>query len=210
MIKRKANRKNTHALVSNPAGRLTVNSVKRGVRKTVARKKTNRRNPATAAARTKPRYARNTAAAMSMSLITTVFGAFVGAFVINLFDFAVNRFAPSTSTGIRTGVKAGVGAGLLLFGNKLPFGRSYAPMVGGAFILAAALDGVAHYLMPQVVNLISPAQPVIVQSVPGKTATGEMGMIHTDSNGNVWEIPDTNYPMYSDNYGGSGNRVAIV
>lgn len=200
-------KKNT-SLVRNPASRMTLGSKKR---KTTARKTTSRsrRNP-TKQVRVR-RYRRNTAATGAMSLVTTVFGAVVGALIINLFDFGVNRLAPSTSAGIRTGVKGAVGAGLLMFGNKLPFGRSYAPMVGGAFVLAAALDGVATYLMPAITNLISPgtAQPQVVASKTGVTSTGEMGMIHQLSDGGTIEVINNSIPQYTDGWNNNA-QVAIV
>jgi hypothetical protein len=187
------------SLMKNPASRVNLGKGKQ----TAARKTAAKKPAAKGQARSKPRYARNTAAAQTMSLVTTVLGAVFGAFLINLFDYGVNRFLPTTGAGLRTGVKAAVGAGLLLFGKKLPVGRSYAPMVGGAFILAAALDGVATYLMPGVINLIAPtaAAPQIVSSQPGVTSSGEMGMIVRDSDGNTWEIPDNNsYPQYNDGF----------
>lgn len=201
--------KQNTSLMRNPASRVTLGRGKSTGRKTAARKTTGRRNPAKQVP-SRRKYRRNTAATGAMSLVTTVFGAVLGALIINLFDLGVNRLAPSTSAGIRTGVKAGVGAGLLMFGNKLPFGRSYAPVVGGAFLLAAALDGVATYLMPTVTKLFSPASAPgqIVSSAPGVTSTGELGMIHTDSNGNTYEVIDQ--PLqYSDGYG-SRPSMAIV
>jgi hypothetical protein len=200
--------KQNTSLVRNTASRVTLGRGKSTGRKTTARRTTAKRNPARQVP-SRRKYRRNTARSGAMNLVTTVFGAVLGAFIINLFDFGVNRLAPSTSAGIRTGVKGAVGAGLLMFGNKLPFGRSYAPMVGGAFILAAALDGVATYLMPAVTNLISPA-PAIVSSTQGVTSTGELGMIHRDSQGNVYEVINQPIGQYSDGYNNPPQQMATV
>ena len=198
--------KQNTSLVKNTASRVNLkgNTTKRS-----KKRKYTKRNPAKQM-RVRRKYRRNPVHAGAMSLITTVFGAVLGAFIINLFDFGVNRFAPMTGAGLRTGVKGAVGAGLLLFGNKLPFGRSYAPMVGGAFVLAAALDGVATWLMPTLTGWLAPsaAPAQIVSTTQGQTSTGEMGMIHRLSNGDTVEVINQPMPHYSDNYPTS--RVAIV
>lgn len=202
-------KKNT-SLMQNPASRVTLGSKKTtATRKTTSSRgrTTNRKNPTTMVK--KRRYRRNTAAAGAAALFATAFGALLGAIGINFFDFGVNRLAPTTSAGIRTGVKAAIGTGLLLFGNKLPFGRSYAPVIGGAFMLAASLDFVASYLMPTVTNLFAPSAPAlqITSSAPGVTTTGEMGMIHQLANGGTLEVLP---PLQQFGNGWNQPTVAIV
>lgn len=203
--------KNNTSLMRNPASRRTLGKGNSTARKTTARKTTAKRNP-TKQVRSR-RYRRNSASAGAMSLVTTVFGAVLGALIINLFDLGVNRLAPSTSAGIRTGVKGAIGASLLLFGKKLPAGRQYAPVVGGAFLLAAALDGVGTYLMPTITGLLPAAQPTVVAQTTGVTSTGEMGQIYQMSDGNIYEIPNQTLPQYSDNYSNNyqqGRQLARV
>ena len=178
MATKKKNKKNT-ALVSNPAARITTNEVKaNGTRKsrgkkTGSRKSTNRRNPSKGQKRAR-RYRRNSGGASS--LVSVVLSSAFGALIINLFDAAVNRLAPTTSAGYRTIAKGVIGIGLLMFGNKLPrFARSYAPVVGGAFIFAGALDVVSTYAMPKILGLLpEPDAPQVVGTVQDK-ATGQLG-----------------------------------
>jgi hypothetical protein len=185
--------------------------------KSTGRRRTRRNTTTTAAAalktnRKRPvrsrRYRRNSASS-GAGLFGVILSAGFGALVINLFDAAINRLAPQTSAGYRTLAKGVIGGGLLMFGGKLlpMFARKYAPTVGGAFIFATALDLVATYAMPKILSLTGVSQaaqsaPVVVASQPAKAASGEMGMVHQLSNGDVvevWEQPS---------YGGYGARQA--
>ncbi len=207
-------KKNT-SLAKNPAGRMTfgkgnTSGQKKAGQSTGARKTPAKRNPAANPATKKKTYKRNPANAGVMSLVTTGIGAAFVALLINLFDFGANRLAPDTGAGIRIGVKAVIGSGLLMFGNKLPFGRSYAPMVGGGFVLASALDGIGTFVMPRILAWIDPANAplTVVKSKPATNPdTGEMGAIHELSDGTQMQVWTKPAFQYTDNFQPSGVRI---
>jgi hypothetical protein len=195
--------KQNTSLVRNTASRLTLNKGKT----TRRRKSSHRRNTTTLKAnrasqvRSRRRYRRNSAASATAGL----FAAFSGALIINLFDALVNRVAPQTSGTHRMIGKFGAGFLIGAYGNKLPLVRGFAPIISNSLYIAGALDLVGTYIMPHVLGFISPAAPVVVASTPVKLATGEMGMAHTLSDGNVVEVYDDQMPQ--GNYG-YNNRFA--
>lgn len=184
-------KKNT-ALVKNTARQVTL---KGNAAKSSTRRKTVRRNAAKKPVRSRRRYRKNVGG-------TSVFGgalsAFGGALVINLFDLGVNKIFPNVSTTIRTGAKFGAGFLTLMYGSRISFLRSYAPMIGNALIFAGALDVVGTYLMPKVsellntgvstlTNAISPAQ-VVSTTTAQDAKTGELGKGYYLNNGSYVEV----------------------
>ena len=203
-------KKNT-SLVRNPASRMTL-----GKGKTTTRRKTRAHRNTTAAmkansskyVRSRRRYRRNSASSATAGLLA----AFGGALVINGFDAVVNLIAPNSSGTIRMISKFGLGFLVSMYGNKLPLVRGFAPIISTSLYIAGALDVVGTYVMPHVLGLLgqgtAAAAPVVVASQPvTDPTTGEMGMIHTFSNGDTATIYNQQIPTYSDGYG-SANRFA--